>query len=703
MTENRSPEYLYLLGFLSGAEARVPSTLVVAAHPDDEVIGLGGQLARLQPRLHVLHVTDGAPSDMQDARAQGFATRQAYADARRRELLSALALAGVGPQQTTVFGIPDQQASLQLAVLARRLAELLTWLRPEYLVAPAYEGGHPDHDAVAFAVWAARAVLRRAGVRVPIAIEFPLYHAGPDGSMVTGRFAGVGPAALVLRLTEEQQRLKRKMVERFATQQAVLSAFCLDVERFRYAPDRDYGAAAPRRRPVLRPPPLGDGRSAVAASCRRGAFGAGSAADQRGFGVSLTVLSVAFPFAPVGEDAAGGAEQVLSLVESGLVRRGHRSIVVACRGSRVAGELIATAPLPEAIDDAARRAAWLRHRAAIETALARERVDLVHCHGLDFHEYLPSAGVPLLATLHLPPRYYPETALRPSRPRTHLACVSASQRRACPPWSMVDAVVPNGVEIESLETAAARGKPAHPDYVAALGRICPEKGFHLALEAARLAGMPLRLAGRVFPYEGHRDYFEQEVQSRLDAQRVFLGPVGLEAKRSLLARGALSAGAQPGRRDELAGRHGGNGLRNAGRGFRAWRAVGDRRARPHGSAGPERSGDGGGDRAGGADRAGGLPGGGSPPLLGRGDDGAIPRALWCAARARLGQESRAAGRSRRGSLRCRPRAGAGQPWPAAHLRGRSRTRSPRPATTSCAGTSRTSRHGGPGPSSASGW
>ena len=240
MTDSRSLETLRVLGFLEGTVAHVPSTLVVAAHPDDEVVGLGAQLPLLRPRVHVLQVTDGAPRDMRDARTHGFATREAYAEARRRELLSALSLAGIGPERTSVFGIPDQEAWLDLAGMTRRLAELLTWLRPECVIAPAYEGGHPDHDAVAFAVWAACAVLSRAGLRVPVALEFPLYHAGVDGAMTTGRFVGGGPAALVLRLNEEQQQAKRRMAACFSSQQAVLSAFALDVERFRAAPERDF-------------------------------------------------------------------------------------------------------------------------------------------------------------------------------------------------------------------------------------------------------------------------------------------------------------------------------------------------------------------------------------------------------------------------------------------------------------------------------
>lgn len=239
MTDNGRPSCQSFLRFLGGDEAYLPSTLVVAAHPDDEVIGLGGQLARLAPRIHVLQVTDGAPRDMKDARDYGFATHQAYADARRRELLSALAEAQIGAEHTSVFGIPDQEASLDLAALTRRLAELLSWLRPECVVAPAYEGGHPDHDAVAFAVWAARSLLRRAGMRVADAVEFPLYHAGKQG-MASGQFLPGGPPALVLTLSPSQCALKRRMVERFGTQQGVLRAFSLDAERFRCAPQRDF-------------------------------------------------------------------------------------------------------------------------------------------------------------------------------------------------------------------------------------------------------------------------------------------------------------------------------------------------------------------------------------------------------------------------------------------------------------------------------
>jgi LmbE family N-acetylglucosaminyl deacetylase len=61
-------------------------------------------------------------------------------------------LVRLGPGET--LGIPDQAASLGLAGLARRLAVQLAASGAEVVVTHAYEGGHPDHDATAFAVHA---------------------------------------------------------------------------------------------------------------------------------------------------------------------------------------------------------------------------------------------------------------------------------------------------------------------------------------------------------------------------------------------------------------------------------------------------------------------------------------------------------------------------------------------------------------------
>jgi glycosyltransferase involved in cell wall biosynthesis len=245
--------------------------------------------------------------------------------------------------------------------------------------------------------------------------------------------------------------------------------------------------------------------------------------------VTLTILSIAYPLAPVGPDAVGGAEQVVAQLDRALVDAGHRSIVVARADSQTAGILVPVPAQPGVLDDGARQRAWRAHREAITAALRRWPIDLVHLHGIDCAAYLPPPGVPALVTLHLPPAWYPAELLGPTRPGTWLHCVSAAQHAACPTSPNLLPPIENGVPVEAL---AARHAPRA--FALVLGRICPEKGVHLAIEAARRADTSLLIAGEVFPYEAHRRYFTDEVQPRLDARRRFVGPVGFARKRRLL-------------------------------------------------------------------------------------------------------------------------------------------------------------------------
>jgi glycosyltransferase involved in cell wall biosynthesis len=246
--------------------------------------------------------------------------------------------------------------------------------------------------------------------------------------------------------------------------------------------------------------------------------------------VRLSVLSVAFPFAPVGPDAVGGAEQVLAQLDAALVRAGHRSVVVACAGSSTAGTLVVTPRANGPITDEVRRRVHAAHRRGIARALRRCPVDLVHMHGVDFHAYLPPPGPPVLVTLHLPPEWYPPEVFQPQRPNTFLHCVSASQRARCPSGAKLLPDVPNGAALDAPAARHARRR-----FAVALGRICPEKGFHIALDAARRAGVPLLLAGQTFPYEAHQTYFAREIVPRLDRSRRFIGPIGPARKRRLLS------------------------------------------------------------------------------------------------------------------------------------------------------------------------
>jgi LmbE family N-acetylglucosaminyl deacetylase len=221
-------------------EISAPTIAILVAHPDDEVIGAGAQLARLR-NAHFIHVTDGAPLNPYDAITAGFATREDYARARRDELFAALALAGISSQQTRDLGFVDQEASLNFPKLVDALKEALSESKPDVVFTHPYEGGHPDHDATAFAAQIACRLLKHQGITPPALMEMASYHAG-GGNLRTNEFLHEGSSGNVatVALSPGECDFKRCLFDCFVTQQRVLCAFPIGFERFRPAPHYDF-------------------------------------------------------------------------------------------------------------------------------------------------------------------------------------------------------------------------------------------------------------------------------------------------------------------------------------------------------------------------------------------------------------------------------------------------------------------------------
>lgn len=221
----------------AGGPIEEPAVLVVA-HPDDETLFAGPALARFR-RLKLVMVTDGAPDDMADARRLGFATRDAYAAARAAELEAALAALDATAELVR-YGVPDQQAVLRLPALTDRLAADLAGAA--LVVTHPYEGGHPDHDAVACAV--ARAVAR-LGTAAPALVEFACY-ARFAGERRFWRFVD-DPACpeRVRRLPPAELAALETALAAHASQAAVFGALRPDAERWRAAPAYDFAAPPP--------------------------------------------------------------------------------------------------------------------------------------------------------------------------------------------------------------------------------------------------------------------------------------------------------------------------------------------------------------------------------------------------------------------------------------------------------------------------
>lgn len=216
----------------------VPRTMVVVAHPDDEVLALGGRLSRHRHSLFV-QITDGAPLDGKDSIDHGFSSLEEYRLERQREAAAAFLQAGIPEAERICFEVSDQQAANHLGKLIPRLIGLFRSFKPEIVFTHPYEGGHPDHDACAVIVY--RAVTALEQKQRPMIAEATYYHAGPDGIEVSCFLPQPQTEFGILRvLTAEESRKKQELLACFSSQRTTLSYFRTDAELYRIAPKYDF-------------------------------------------------------------------------------------------------------------------------------------------------------------------------------------------------------------------------------------------------------------------------------------------------------------------------------------------------------------------------------------------------------------------------------------------------------------------------------
>jgi len=228
------------------------------------------------------------------------------------------------------------------------------------------------------------------------------------------------------------------------------------------------------------------------------------------------ILYVAYPLLPVADDSAGGAEQVLATVERHASTSGWQTTMAACNGSTAAGHVYATVMpgsgrLPSAQLQESRHCRKVLELVSVRAAIGAGFAG-VHDHSGSFFAHAHKIDIPVLATLHLPRSFYPAHVFQHVPDNLFFTCVSRSQKRSLAGVPNLLGVVPNGIPLDRFPF-----KESKKDYLLWVGRICEEKGAHTALDVAKRAGLPIIIAGEVYPFAFHRDYFEREVRPRLEA------------------------------------------------------------------------------------------------------------------------------------------------------------------------------------------
>lgn len=248
----------------------------------------------------------------------------------------------------------------------------------------------------------------------------------------------------------------------------------------------------------------------------------------------MRIAVIASPVTPLRPAQLGGAQAVLTDIASGLTRRGHDVRLFCSEGSDLPGVKLVMVARPADAAQALVMPGGPPPPPAPGVAAAFEAIfeavksfgpEVISQHAFDAPAFELARGLPVLHTLHLPPLVPSVTAAVAGIPPRQLATVSESCRRA---WEMagvnVGQVLRNGVADIDV------GNPRVEMAALVAGRVSPEKGVEHALKAARLAGLPVRVAGALYDPSYAVDLSEAEV----------LGPVSREALRQLMARTAVT-------------------------------------------------------------------------------------------------------------------------------------------------------------------
>lgn len=226
----------------------------------------------------------------------------------------------------------------------------------------------------------------------------------------------------------------------------------------------------------------------------------------------------------------GGTERVVSHLVEEQVARGHEVTLFASGDSRTSASIVAAVPRALRLDATASDQ-LAPHMIELSQVFDRAAdFDIIHCH-VDYLAFPFSrlVATPTVHTLHGRLDLPNTPAVMAHFDDVPVVSISDAQRRPVQDLPVTWAgTVYHGLPLETYPVGTGRG-----GYLAFLGRISPEKRPDLAIQAARRAGVPLRIAAKVDPVD--RPYFEEEIEPLLNDPLVeYLGEIGDAEKAAFL-------------------------------------------------------------------------------------------------------------------------------------------------------------------------
>ncbi|HZP60101.1 MAG TPA: glycosyltransferase, partial [Opitutaceae bacterium] len=254
-------------------------------------------------------------------------------------------------------------------------------------------------------------------------------------------------------------------------------------------------------------PPSGELPAAVGSGSHRNGSGPHEDPSAGKKKRALKILMVSDPLLSVPPTSYGGTERGTDLMCRWLSDQGHRVHLIAGPGSKdYGGGLTVHRPPSAKYYSRAYRKTWFQFITLRPAATA----DVVINHGrMDYLETIYLLKKPVVHWFHNPiSGHDPDYITRRQRQGDFFVALSRSHIAGHPEASNFS-VIYNAVDTDAIPFSPV---PAGPPYALFLGRLTRSKGAHLAIEAARRAGIKLVLAGNVPNEPGATEYFNREIQ-----------------------------------------------------------------------------------------------------------------------------------------------------------------------------------------------